>query len=236
MPEVNAELTAAVESLAISLGTDLVGVAEAGVYDKAPEGLKASDFLPGAASVVVMARRMPTTIIMKGDKKRQSLLAASSYATLNNVISELARFFEGEGYEALPMYHVYFVTGRPLPGTRIETRFDLSYKHGAVEAGLGEIGLHNLLITPEYGPLVRLSALLTNAPLESNSRFEGTLCRKKDGCRACIEACPSGAVTEQSVDKQKCYEYLQEDYDRYYYGACVACMAACAQVLSKDKL
>ena len=228
------DLTTNIHRLAKSLGADLVGIADASVFGQAPEGMRIQDFLPGATSVVVMGRRMPVTTIMKGDKKRQSLLAAGSYITLNNIITELARFLEDKECEALPIYHAYFVTGRPPAGTRIETRFDLSYKHSAVAAGLGEMGLHSLLITPEYGPLLRLTALLTDAPLQTNTPFEQTLCRKQEGCLACLKACPSGAITEQGIDKQACYEYLQKDYERYYYGACVRCMGACARALGFD--
>jgi epoxyqueuosine reductase len=231
MKDNNHDLTIDIHRLAKSLGADLVGIADASVFNTAPEGMRAWDFLPSVTSVVVMGRRMPVTTILKGDKKRQSLLAAASYITLNNMITELARFLEDRECEALPIYHAYFVTGRPPAGTRIETRFDLSYKHSAVAAGLGELGLHSLLITPEYGPLLRLTALLTDAPLKTNTAFDQTLCRKHEGCVACLKACPSGAITEQGINKQTCFEYLQQDYERYYYGTCVRCMAACAKVL-----
>jgi epoxyqueuosine reductase len=40
-------------------------------------------------------------------------------------------------------------------------------KDSAVCAGLGVIGKNNLLITPEYGPRVRLRALFVNVQLDS---------------------------------------------------------------------
>ncbi len=234
MSKTNLTLTTNVKKMAKSLGADMVGIADAKAFERAPEGLRATDFLPSAKSIVVMGRRQPMTVILRGDKKRTTLLAAVSYMTLNNMITEVTRYLEDKGYEAYPIYHVYFVTGA-TPGDRIEKRFDLSYKHAAVEAGLGEMGLSNLLLTPKYGPAVRLTIVLTNAPLKCEPKFEGKICKKDEGCRACVEACPSGAISEQGIlDKQKCYEYLAQDYERFHYGSCLRCMSSCAQVLSRN--
>lgn len=35
----------------------------------------------------------------------------------------------------------------------------------AIKAGLGEYGRHGLLITPEYGPRVRIGKIFTDMPL-----------------------------------------------------------------------
>jgi epoxyqueuosine reductase QueG len=42
---------------------------------------------------------------------------------------------------------------------------DLSLRHVAAEAGLGEVGLSTNFISPEYGPRLYLGAVLTTAAL-----------------------------------------------------------------------
>jgi epoxyqueuosine reductase QueG len=81
---------------------------------------------------------------------------------------------------------------------------EVSLRHAAQCAGLGEIGLNRLLITPEYGPRVRLGALITNADLTPDKPLKEKLC-KREKCAACIKACPVGAISTQGeVNVFKC--------------------------------
>jgi epoxyqueuosine reductase QueG len=79
----------------------------------------------------------------------------------------------------------------------------------AVEAGLGEIGVNNLVLTPEYGPRVRFVALVTDAPLEPGSPLERRLCRPDRCGAACVRSCPAGALSEDGrpTDKGACLKY-----------------------------
>jgi epoxyqueuosine reductase len=64
-------------------------------------------------------------------------------------------------------------------------------KDAAVLAGLGCIGLNNLLVTPEYGPRVRLRALTLDVGLRPTGPSVFDPCA---GCEApCRNACPQGA-------------------------------------------
>ena len=64
-------------------------------------------------------------------------------------------------------------------------------KDTAVLAGLGCIGRNNILITPEYGPRVRLRAMLLEMELEPTGPIEFDPC---DGCEEfCRKACPQNA-------------------------------------------
>jgi len=68
-------------------------------------------------------------------------------------------------------------------------------KDAAVFAGLGCIGLNNLLITPDYGSRIRLRALLIDARLPPTGPIA------YDPCGSCGEfcrkACPQGAFENQ---------------------------------------
>ena len=72
-----------------------------------------------------------------------------------------------------------------------ENRTKLPHKTVAVRAGLGWIGKSNVLLTPEYGGAVRLSSLLTDAPVEPCSHRMESLC---GACQICTLACPAGAI------------------------------------------
>ena len=70
-----------------------------------------------------------------------------------------------------------------------------SFRHAAVAAGLGELGLNNLLLTPQYGPLQRLVAVITTAELKADALKHRRLCLAEK-CRLCIEACPGQCFGE----------------------------------------
>jgi epoxyqueuosine reductase len=78
-------------------------------------------------------------------------------------------------------------------------------KAWAVRAGLGWLGKHSNVITPEHGSWVFIGELLLNLDLdEDEDRIEdhcGT-------CTLCIDACPTAAITEPYVvDSNKCISY-----------------------------
>lgn len=71
-------------------------------------------------------------------------------------------------------------------------RTALPHKTVATASGLGWIGKSALLVTEEYGPAVRLSSLLTDAPLG----FDTPVTQSRCGfCTACTDACPAGAIS-----------------------------------------
>ncbi|HSL96700.1 MAG TPA: GNAT family N-acetyltransferase, partial [Thermoleophilia bacterium] len=68
----------------------------------------------------------------------------------------------------------------------------LFLKDAAVLAGLGVIGRNNLLITPQYGPRIRLRGLFVEAELEPTAALTGfDPCGPCDG--PCHKACPKDA-------------------------------------------
>ncbi|TKG94383.1 epoxyqueuosine reductase [Puteibacter caeruleilacunae] len=68
----------------------------------------------------------------------------------------------------------------------------LPHKTIAGLAGLGWIGKHNLLVTPEYGSAISMCSVLTNAPLESVS-LQPIISRCGD-CQKCKDICVPNAL------------------------------------------
>jgi epoxyqueuosine reductase QueG len=99
-------------------------------------------------------------------------------------------------------------------GVRICGAF--SHKLAARLAGLGWIGKSCLLVTPEAGPRVRWTTVLTDAPLAPAAT---TVLDRCGDCRACVDICPVRAFTgrafrpdeprEARYDAGKCDRYFQ---------------------------
>ena len=64
----------------------------------------------------------------------------------------------------------------------------------AMQAGLGDLGRHGLLITPQFGPRVRLSKVITDLPLVADAPIEFGLTEFCTTCKKCVEMCPSQSI------------------------------------------
>lgn len=72
----------------------------------------------------------------------------------------------------------------------------------AVQAGLGEVGRHSLLITEEYGPRLRLGKIFTDMPLVVDEPKRFGVKEFCDICQRCSTACPPKAIpSEQPLRK-----------------------------------
>ena len=81
-------------------------------------------------------------------------------------------------------------------------------KTAAVKCGLGCQGKNTLLITPTYGPRVRLVSVLTTAKLDIDEPYREDLCKN---CEKCVLACPAKAIEPHKVKVNKCMVYASEN-------------------------
>ena len=116
-----------------------------------------------------------------------------------------------------------------------------SFKYAAVNAGLGWIGKNDVLITEEYGPRVRLSAVLIDYPFEYGNKMTESRC---GSCTKCVDICPHKALTganwnintlrNELIDYHLCNQkrsaYI-ESHGRK--NACGLCMAVCPYGMKK---
>lgn len=64
-----------------------------------------------------------------------------------------------------------------------------------VMAGLGEMSRLNRLISPEFGPMVRVFKLLTDLPVATDKPIDAGIMEFCERCKKCAEACPSEALS-----------------------------------------
>lgn len=123
---------------------------------------------------------------------------------LSGLALRVAMLVQDEGYDSL-----YFRSSnedtygtRALGGGRLRENTSLfSHKHAAVRAGLGEFGLSNLVITPEFGPRVRFVSVITDADIEPTPLLEDKVCLG-ESCGLCLRHCGHlGVITVLPIEK-----------------------------------
>ena len=115
--------------------------------------------------------------------------------------------------------------------------FELPHKTIATRAGLGWIGKSALFTTNEYGSALRMSSVLTDAPLEIGTPILKSKCGK---CMECKESCPGGAISginwnfklkrNDFYDDKKCEKYalkISEENLGKPDTVCGKCIYAC---------
>jgi epoxyqueuosine reductase len=146
---------------------------------------------------------------------------------LDMISSRISSLLQKEGHKALP-----------IPASE---RYDdnelfavFSHKLAANMAGLGWIGKSCLLITPEAGPRVRWTTILTEAPLTPTGEPIENGCGE---CTDCVDACPVSAFTgkkfradenrEVRYDAKKCEKYFKVMEDAGKIPVCGLCIYNC---------
>ena len=94
-----------------------------------------------------------------------------------NCANTLAQFITNLGYEAVASLN--------------DTALNIPM---AIEAGLGEYGRHGLLITPKFGPNIRIAKVFTDLPLIADQPIEFGVKQFCEICTKCASSCPVKAI------------------------------------------
>ena len=225
------DYTDQIKNVIAEWGADLVGIADV----KSLRGLNSIPrnlFDPFTRAVSIAVRLPVSTFETIFEQPTPNY--ASVYQTANRLLDEIAfkasKKIEDDGYLSLPM-----------PASQVLDKENwyaaISHKAVARVAGLGWQGKNLLLITPRFGPRVRLVTVLTSAPLKTDSPITNR-CGK---CMLCRDACPVGAIKGVSTKDHyenrnealffhKCLEKLMNDFAKLPdIGApiCGICIKAC---------
>jgi epoxyqueuosine reductase len=244
------ELSRLIKERAAAAGFEKVGIVPAGAldreYDHLGEWLRrgyqgemkwmARDpemrtdprkFFPAARSVVVVAKNYYTAAQHESD----------------NETGKVSRYAWGDDYHEVVGARLHSLLSgikEIVPDAEGKVCVDIQPmmdKAWAVRAGLGWLGKHTNLITTEYGSWVFIGELLLNLELEYDSEQIDDHC---GSCTLCIDACPTGAITEPYVlDSTKCISYatielrsddipagVKENLEGWLYG-CDICQDVC---------
>lgn len=156
-----------------SKGAALAGVADLSGYVEDDKNIGISIAVPWPANFRDYLRDPPM--------QEYNDMRSAINAQLDEIAKAGVEFLEANGFDAA-------VNVPKFIGKRITA---LPYKMVATKAGLGWIGKNCLLVTEEYGSAVRLSSLLTNAPLPADEPIEESRC---GSCKLCVEKCPTNAL------------------------------------------
>jgi epoxyqueuosine reductase len=221
-------------ALADSLGIDHLGVADT---EPAAEAIReqGGETVAGFPRTVSIGIILPHLVVDRLPDRHQRDVAMNykhhAYdvinARLDQATSRLAGLLQRLGYRALPI---------PAKEHHDDERLcaPFSHKMGAHLAGLGWIGKSCLLVTPEAGPRVRWSTVLTAAPLEPTGEPLDERCGK---CRDCVDICPVQAFTgrpfeeseprEMRYDAFACQRYFAELEGSGRLPVCGLCLYIC---------
>jgi len=192
-----------IKEFVLSLGVDDVGVADIKDY-QSPRSPDIQTIFPKAKSLVVLAHKELSNCESENMQiATGGRLDGLEFARSSNY--RVARFLEKElkakAMTVPPSYplHMSYETKGTLG--------DVSLRHAAIAAGLGNFGRHNLVIHPKIGSRVVFTAVMTNLELSSDSPFTEKLCTD---CNICIENCPAHALDEEGkTDDMKCLRNSQ---------------------------
>ena len=184
------------QEFALSLGAELYGVASVADYaDRFPDKPQPTRFLEGAPSIVVIGLPFePGTVATVLSPELAGLRAKAT----ENVGASAARpvgaerFFLSEE-NAVPFYHI--------PAMHL--------------AGLGTLGLNCCILTPQFGPRVFVTSIITDRTLPAGEPLQEELCTR---CRACVDGCPIQAIDGEG---------WKNPFACASYGCCGTCIAIC---------
>lgn len=225
-----AQASAAVKRAALFLGAELAGVTvldRRWVYsDVWLEDLRACHPLELPEQygwVVVLAVPMDFDAISTATTARAHAATGLGYSKAIAAAVSLARFISILGYHAIASSN--------------DTALSIPM---AIDAGLGEHGRSGLLITPTYGPRVRITKIITDLPLAPDQPITfgaRSYCRL---CGYCASRCPVGAIPSGAetwsgpavstnpgvlkwyVDGDKCLRAWEDNG-----AACNVCISVC---------
>ena len=228
-------LTKEIEKLSRNYGVDYFGIADLKL---------AKDFIADQGGEIVseypfsitLGIKLQNSIVDQLPKKNTDNGIAVNYyfhgyqvinQRLDFVSSLIGSFIGNKGFKALPI-----PAAERIDNERICASF--SHKLGANLAGLGWIGKSCLLVTPDHGPRVRFTTILSDAPLKPKNKILENRCGE---CNECVKICPANAFSgkafaqneprEERYDARKCEKFFDKMKEKGEKPVCGLCLFAC---------
>lgn len=194
-------------SLCLELGADDVGFVE---IDRAEISNQQTDILnafPPTKTLISFVCQMNRENIRTPARSAANLEFHANYDHANEVARNIARALQQTGIRAM------------VPGASFPMEMDqfpgkvwvVSHKPVAVAAGLGQMGIHRLVIHPKFGNFISLGTILIDAEVTEYSHpINYNPCLE---CKLCVAACPVGAIgADGHFNFSACYTHNYREF------------------------
>ena len=188
------EASSRVKGFALNLGAKLVGITEINplwLYSRRGEIFRENwedwgqEIDVPHQYAVVFATEMDFDLVGTAPHTPTVISSMTNYAQCASIATQLAAYIANLGYSATANHVRHYDTVLvPL----------------AVDAGLGETGRLGYLMTKDFGPRVRLSAVTTDLPLVADKPVDIGVEDFCKICKKCANCCPSDSIP---LDNQK---------------------------------
>lgn len=197
-----------IKALALEFGADLAGIASAETLNAFPPDPQwpqtPAGVSPYCKSVIVIVQHIPVAAFRAKSNIAVQYIDMLVLRKMDKVAHRIAETLEDRGYPS-------FVTAAQETDWNLKRASygRLSTRHLGIEAGLGTFGLEVNILTPEFGPRIYLTGILTEAELEPDQPITEQVCIG-ESCSRCLYSCPSDAVRHFGIDKRACATEAQE--------------------------
>jgi ferredoxin len=205
------DISKKLKNVAINAGANFVGIAKAKPYHYYSHrgrparhyGEKVKELLPYA---IVFGVKMKRENIDQAPLAPEVMESSRTYVEAAIIGMQLSYLIRELGYNARNHMDGNYLVVLPTL---------------ARDAGLGEIGRNGLLITPKYGPAVRLGAVTTDIPLKVDKRLDVKVEGFCEICGLCSKGCPMQAIPmgkrsmidgelRWQINQEKCYSFWRK--------------------------
>ena len=177
-------------------------------FSRKTEAVQKLDLLKGLKYAIMIVIPMDYDLSKTYPAALSGAATGIGYSVGLNCANTLAQFITNLGYQAIASLN--------------DTALNIPM---AIEAGLGEYGRHGLLITPKFGPNIRIAKVFTDLPLVPDQPIEFGVKQFCTICERCANACPVKAIphggpqseppnfssltgiTKWTVNAEKCFKF-----------------------------
>jgi reductive dehalogenase len=132
-----------------------------------------------------------------------------AYKRAENIQASVQEFLRGLGYQGL--------------GESSTNALGIAPAFGVL-TGLGEMSRLNRMISPEFGPMVRVFKLLMDLPVAVDKPIDAGIMAFCKACKKCAEACPSQSLSFDTEPTWKVRGPWNNPGHKAYFEDSVSCM------------
>ena len=178
------ENTAELKRAGKFLGADMLGICDYDArwvythnYSRQQLRDKPMDLPDDLKSVVVIVNEMDHETIQTVPSALSGAATGQGYSRDIIAVLSITQYIRNLGYRAVASLN--------------DTALSIPL---AIQAGLGQYGRHGLLITPRFGPRVRIAKIFTDLPLNADQPIDFGVTETCEICQRCSGACPVKAI------------------------------------------